>query len=151
MKIIICIQVCCIREWTSVIRKMVERKALLASLKHQYHVSQCGERGCSANNNRNGDYNEYLDFVLFNEWALIIRKMVEINAFLPNQSISMVYLKMENITVVPRTKTIEIFMSIQVRLISWMTINYKENSGKKSFSCKSKASILCIPIWRTWL
>ena len=27
--------------------------------------------------------------------------------------------------------------------------NYKENSGKKSFFGKSKASISCIPRWRT--
>ena len=38
---------------------MGEGKAFLASLKHQYRVSQCGEHGCSANNKRNGDYYEY--------------------------------------------------------------------------------------------
>ena len=31
-------------------------------------------------------------------------------------------------------------------LISWMAINYKENGGKKNFSCQTKASISCIPI-----
>ena len=34
----------------------------------------------------------------------------------------------------------EIITSIQVYLISWININYKENGGKQSFSCKSKAS-----------
>ena len=29
--------------------------------------------------------------------------------------------------------------------------DYKENGEKKSFSCKSKASISCIPMWRTWV
>ena len=29
---------------------------------------------------------------------------------------------------------------------SWMNTNYKENSGKKSFSCKAKVSISCIPM-----
>ena len=35
-------------------------------------------------------------------------------------------------------------MGIQVCLIPWMSFDYKENGGKKSFSCKSKASILRI-------
>ena len=35
---------------------MVERKAFLANLKHQYHVSQNGEHDCGANNKKNGDY-----------------------------------------------------------------------------------------------
>ena len=37
-------------------------------------------------------------------------------------------------------------MSIQVCFISQTNINYKENGGKKSFSCKSKALISCIPM-----
>ena len=41
-------------------------------------------------------------------------------------------------------KRIEIITSIQVCLILWMNFDYKENYGKKSFSCKSKALILCI-------
>ena len=40
----------------------------------------------------------------------------------------------------------DIIMSIQVCLISQMNINYKENGGKKSVSCKSKASISCFPM-----
>ena len=32
------------------------KKALLANLKHQYRISQCGEHGCCANNEKNGDY-----------------------------------------------------------------------------------------------
>ena len=31
---------------------MVERKAFLANLKHQYYVSQCGEHDCSAHNKK---------------------------------------------------------------------------------------------------
>ena len=45
-------------------------------------------------------------------------------------------------TKVPITKKMEIIMTNQVCLISQMNINYKENSGKKSFSCQTKASIL---------
>ena len=33
---------------------MVERKAFLASPKHQYRVSQCREHDCSSNNKKNG-------------------------------------------------------------------------------------------------
>ena len=38
---------------------MMEKKAFLAIPKHQYHISQCGEHDCSANNKKNGDYYEY--------------------------------------------------------------------------------------------
>ena len=38
---------------------MVERKAFLAKSKHQYHVSQLHEHDWSANNKKNGDYEEY--------------------------------------------------------------------------------------------
>ena len=38
---------------------MVEKKGILANPKHQFQVSQCGEHGCSANEKKNGDYNEY--------------------------------------------------------------------------------------------
>ena len=47
------------------------------------------------------------------------------------------------------TKRMEIITSPQVCPISRMSIDYKENSGTKSFSCKSKASISCIPMTRT--
>ena len=43
----------------------------------------------------------------------------------------------------------KIIMSIQVCLIPPMNINYRENGGIKSFSCKTKASISCFPMWRT--
>ena len=46
---------------------------------------------------------------------------------------------------VPITKGMEIIMRIQVFLISWMIFDYKENSGRKSFSWKSKVLISCIP------
>ena len=34
---------------------------------------------------------------------------------------------------VPITKRMEVIMSIQVCLILWISINYKENGGKNSF------------------
>ena len=39
-------------------------------------------------------------------------------------------------------------MGIQVCLISWINFGYKKNGGKKICSCKSKASISCITIWK---
>ena len=59
---------------------MVERKALCANPRHQYHVS--------------------------------------------NQ---------QNMIVVPITKRMEIILSVQVSLISWMNFIYEENGGKKAF------------------
>ena len=38
---------------------MVKRKAFLANIKHQDHVSQSGEHDSSANNKKNGEYYEY--------------------------------------------------------------------------------------------
>ena len=38
---------------------MVERKASIANLKHQYHVFQCREHDCNVNNKNNEDYYEY--------------------------------------------------------------------------------------------
>ena len=61
---------------------MVEKKAFPANLKHQYCASQYGEHDCSANKNKNRDYSEHPGFILFNRWTSIIRRMVEIKAFL---------------------------------------------------------------------
>ena len=52
---------------------------------------------------------------------------------------------MENKIVVPITKEMPIMISVQVCLISRINFDYAENGGKKSFPCKSKASISCIP------
>ena len=38
---------------------MEETEVFPANSKHQYHVSQCRERDCSANNKKNGDYYTY--------------------------------------------------------------------------------------------
>ena len=65
------------------------------------------------------------------------------------QSINIVYPNEENMIVVPITKRKEIIISIQVFLISQINFDYKENVGKKNFSCKSKASISCISMKRT--
>ena len=44
--------------FTSMIRKMVKRKAFLAKSKHQYCASQRGEYDCSAHNKKYRDYFE---------------------------------------------------------------------------------------------
>ena len=62
--------------------------------------------------------------------------------FLQIKSINIVHPNEVNMIVVVITKEIEIIMSIQVELVSQMNFGYKENDGKKSFSCKSKASIM---------
>ena len=52
---------------------------------------------------------------------------------------------MGNMTVVPKTKRIEIIMSIQVYLISQMNFDYKENSGKKTFFLQIKSITIMYP------
>ena len=45
----------------------------------------------------------------------------------------------ESMTVVPITKRMEIIVSIQVCLISWMNLDFEENGGKKkAFPANSK-------------
>ena len=75
--------------------------------------------------------------------------MVERKLFLQIQSINMMYPNEENMIVMPIAKRMEIVMSIQVCLLPRMNFDYKENGGKKSFPCKSRASISYIPLWRT--
>ena len=67
-------------------------------------------------------------------------------ALLANPKHQIVYPSAENKTVMPVTKRMEIITSIQVCLISRMNFDCKENGGKRSFSCKSKSSISCIPL-----
>ena len=49
------IQVCIISRINFDYKKKGENKAFLANQKHHYHVSQCGEHHCRANNKKNGD------------------------------------------------------------------------------------------------
>ena len=44
---------------------MVERKAFLAILKHQYRASHSGEHDCDATNEKNGDYYKYASLYHF--------------------------------------------------------------------------------------
>ena len=43
------------------------KKALHANPKHKYHISQCGEHDCHANNKNKGDYYEYLSLSLLTD------------------------------------------------------------------------------------
>ena len=70
-------------------------------------------------------------------------------AFPVNPKPNILYLNTEIVIVVAITKRIKIIMSIQVCLISQINFDYKENRGKKNFSCKLIASKSCIAIRRT--
>ena len=61
-----------------------EKKLFLQNLKHQYHVSQCGEHGRSTNNKKKWRLLCASKFVSFLESILIVRKMVERKAFVAN-------------------------------------------------------------------
>ena len=128
---------------------MVEKKAFHANPKHQYCISQCREHDCSAHKRKNGDYHVYPTLSI--SWTNIDYKEngKKKSFFLENPIINIVYTNEEIMIVVPIIKGMEIIMSIQLHLISRMNLDYKEDYGKKSFSCKSKASIPCIPMRRT--
>ena len=59
MEIILSIQVCLISRINFDYKENGRKKAFLANMKHQYHVSQYGEHDCHANNKKNEDYYEY--------------------------------------------------------------------------------------------
>ena len=75
--------------------------------------------------------------------------MGERKAFLANPKKQCHVSNEENMSFVPKTKRIEIVTSIQVCILSLMNFDYKEHGGMKRFSCKWKASISCISMWRT--
>ena len=85
MEIIMCIHACPISQMNFDYTKNGGKKAFPANSKHQYRVSQCGERVCHANNKNNADYYEYPSLSHFTDELLIIRKMVKRKAFLANQ------------------------------------------------------------------
>ena len=60
----------------------MERKALLANLKHQYHVSQYGEHDCCAQSQKECRFSRESKFDSFDWQTLIIKKLVERKAFL---------------------------------------------------------------------
>ena len=45
----------------------MERKAFLTNPKHQYRASQCEERDCSADNEKDGDYHKYTSLAYFTD------------------------------------------------------------------------------------
>ena len=89
-------------------------------------------------------------FHLFHKWTMIIRKMVE-KPFLSNPKHQYhVSQYGEHDYSVQSQKNIDYYGN-QVWCIWWRNFDYKENGRKESFSCKYKASISWIPMWRTWL
>ena len=87
---------------------------------------------------------------LIHGWMLDTRKMVERKALLQIQSINIMYPNVENMIIVPITKRMEIItLSKFVSFHRWTLIIRK--MVEKCFSCISKASISCIPLWRAWL
>ena len=130
---------------------MVEGKAFLAIPKHQYRVIQCGEHDYSATNKMNG-INTSIQVCIIPWMNFDYKDNGWKKSFSCKSKASMLCIPIWRTWLqCPLTKRIEIIASIQVCLISQINFDYRENGGKKNFSCKSKASISCIPIWRTWL
>ena len=71
--------------------------------------------------------------------------MVEKKLFLLIQSINIMSSQLGEYDCSAHKKRMEIIMCIKVCLISRMNFDYKVYGEKNSFSCKSDASISCIP------
>ena len=149
IEIIMCIHICLILRMNFDYRKMVERKLFLQIW--TINIIYPNVENKMVLITKRMEIIMRPKFVSFLEWSFIRRKMVERKLFLQIRSINMVYPNVENLIVVPITKRIEIIKCIHVCLISRMNFDYTKNGWKKSFSCKSKASISCIPMWRQWL
>ena len=67
MEFAIGIQVCLISWMNFEYMENAGKKAFLANLKDQYHVSQCGEHYCRANNKKNRYYFEYPSLSYFTD------------------------------------------------------------------------------------
>ena len=143
------IQVCLISQININYNENSGKKSFSSKPKHQYHVSQQGEHDCSAHNKQNGDDYKYPSLTYFTNEYLFQGKWWKEKLVLQIQSINVMYHIVENVIVVSITNSVKIIISIQICLISWMNINYKEKGGKKIFSYESKASISCIPMRRT--
>ena len=140
--------------WTLITRKLVERKSFLANPKHRYQVSQCEEHDRSAYNKKKWRLVWVPKFVSFPRWTLITRKTVKRKAFLANPKDQYRVSQWgENYCSAHDKKNWDYYdcPSLHHFIISWMNFDYKENGGKNSFSCKSKASISCITMRKTWL
>ena len=72
--------------------------------------------------------------------------MAERKLFLQIQSFNIMYPNAKNMIVMPITKRMEIIMHIQVCLLARMNFDFQQNGGKKSFSCKSKTLVSCMPM-----
>ena len=106
MKIIIRIQVCLIWWMNFHSMEIMERKDFPAKPKHQYHVSQWG-----ANHKKNEDY--YENHVCLFWWMNFdSMEIMERKAFLPNQSISIMYPNVEKMIAMPNHKKIKIITVI---------------------------------------
>ena len=67
METIMSIQVCLLCQMNFDNMENGAKKAFLANPKHKYHISQCGEHDCHANNKNKGDYYEYLSLSLLTD------------------------------------------------------------------------------------
>ena len=112
VEIIMCIRVCRISRMNFDYTKNDGNKAFLANQKHQYHVSQYGEKDYCANNKKNGDYYEYPSLSPFSNKLWLKEKWWKEKVFLQIQSINILSPIMESMIAMPITKGMEIVMVI---------------------------------------
>ena len=151
MEIITRIQVCLVWWMNFNFMENVDKKLFLTNQSINIMYPNKENMIVIPNNKRNKDYyeNPSLSDLMDEFW---LRKMLERELFLPNQSTNIIYPNKENMIVVPNhKKKMKIITTIQVCLIWGISTSSKQNGGKKSFSCQTKTSLSCILIRRTCL
>ena len=140
------IQVCLISRKSFDYKENGGKKAFLANPKHQYHLSQCGEQDCHAKNKKNGVYYGYPSLSPFLNKLWLKRKWWKEKLFWQIQSIKIMYPIMEKYDCNANNK--KNGDCYEYPILSHFTdeLWLYGKWWRESFSCKSKASISCIPI-----
>ena len=147
MEIIKCVS---FHGWTLIIRKIMEKKKLFLP-KHCNIMHPNKGNIIIVPKTKTIEIIMSIQVCLFHGCTLIIWKMVEKKLFLQIQSINITYPNVQKMIVAPKTKRMEIIMTIQVCLPSRMSFNHKKIGEKKKLFFPTKALISCIPMRKTSL
>ena len=127
-------------------KKNGENKSFSCKTNASNHASQWEECVYSAQSLKELRLLRESEFVQFKGWTLIVRKMLEIKV---HHNLALKYA--ECVYSVQSLKEWRLLRESKFVLLKERTFDFKESGGKKSVSCKTKASKLCIWPKRTCL